>query len=632
MKATRLHHIKTLIAVLLALATHTAQAASTDARLMNEQGHPVLFITSYTPDDALNLSHINDFLTEFDQMGFGDNTIIESLNCKNFSESAQWSQRMVSILSKYQGEQEPLITILLGQEAWATYFSLPDANKPKAPVLMALGSDNLIELPSANDDPRTWMPTSRNFSNELQNRNINVCAGFMYQYAVDETIEMIRKLYPDTEHLAFLSDNTYGGVTLQALVRKVVGEQYPQFDLILIDGRRHTIRSTTERLRRLPSNTTLLIGTWKIDANDSYFTNKATHVMMEAVPTLPVFTLTSVGLDCWAIGGVVPQYSNIGIEIAHKAAALIEKPYAARDLYATIPSHTVVNKQAVSRLKTDLNPLTTRYTLIDNEPSFLDEHPSEVILTIVFLIVIALLCFVIYHRYRRQMRHMKLQVEHVQLLNKRSIGSPTPHNIINLYTQTVAKEEIRDTELRKQFIEQMVENTEPVVQHLQDTTDIVRLNLDILQIDSALSNIVDTCMRLVNEYNAQTHNGNTFHLECGEDSISILTDIKRFEQVMRCLLANAERFTHNGTVNVDIERLGPQVQISVTDNGCGLPDDKRGGLIDQDNLAHTNDDNNVDIALHLSRLIIKRLGGQLWFDELYRNGSCVIVTLPIYQS
>ncbi|RHA21075.1 hypothetical protein DW946_14605, partial [Bacteroides caccae] len=32
--------------------------------------------------------------------------------------------------------------------------------------------------------------------------------------------------YPKTEHIAFISDNTYGGVTMQALVRKgkVVGK------------------------------------------------------------------------------------------------------------------------------------------------------------------------------------------------------------------------------------------------------------------------------------------------------------------------------------------------------------------------------------------------------------------------
>ena len=40
-------------------------------------------------------------------------------------------------------------------------------------------------------------------------------------------------------NIAFISDNTYGGVTLQAHVRKEM-KQFPDMNLILLDGREHT--------------------------------------------------------------------------------------------------------------------------------------------------------------------------------------------------------------------------------------------------------------------------------------------------------------------------------------------------------------------------------------------------------
>ena len=41
---------------------------------------------------------------------------------------------------------------------------------------------------------------------------------------------MIRAFYPKTKHIAFISDNTYGGVTMQALVRKEM-KKFPDLDL-----------------------------------------------------------------------------------------------------------------------------------------------------------------------------------------------------------------------------------------------------------------------------------------------------------------------------------------------------------------------------------------------------------------
>ena len=48
--------------------------------------------------------------------------------------------------------------------------------------------------------------------------------------------ELIRTLYPEVENLAFISDNTYGGISLQALVREEM-ENYPDLNLVLVDSR-----------------------------------------------------------------------------------------------------------------------------------------------------------------------------------------------------------------------------------------------------------------------------------------------------------------------------------------------------------------------------------------------------------
>ena len=50
-----------------------------------------------------------------------------------------------------------------------------------------------------------------------------------------------------------------------------------------------------------------MVGTWRVDKNEAYFMPNATYAMMEATPAIPAFTLSSVTLGSWAIGGVLPD-------------------------------------------------------------------------------------------------------------------------------------------------------------------------------------------------------------------------------------------------------------------------------------------------------------------------------------
>lgn len=53
-------------------------------------------------------------------------------------------------------------------------------------------------------------------------------------------------------------------------VRKEM-KKFPEIDLILMDGRRHTIYTIVEELRHLPENTVIMVGTWRVDMNEGYF-------------------------------------------------------------------------------------------------------------------------------------------------------------------------------------------------------------------------------------------------------------------------------------------------------------------------------------------------------------------------
>lgn len=347
--------------------------------------HPVLIISSYNPDAGRTSGNISDFMEEFQRLG-GTNTIaLENMNCKSFSESPLWERRMAELLAKYQGDKSPALIVLIGQEAWAAYLSLEDSICGNTPVVSALSSRNAILLPGDTVDLKTWMPESVDFFTDFPSSPIK--AGFVYEYDVEANINMIKQMYPGTKNIAFVSDNSYGGVAMQAYVVKEM-QKFPELNLILLDGRVNTIYTICDRLHELPENTAILMGTWRVDMNDGYFMRNATYAMMEAAPTLPTFSLSSVGLGYWAVAGVVPAYRALGKEMARQSYRLLTTSQDSETHMEIIPNETILDGKLVKEKKLNIAGLPEPVKMLNVTPSFYEQYKYHIWFVGVVLLVL----------------------------------------------------------------------------------------------------------------------------------------------------------------------------------------------------------------------------------------------------
>jgi hypothetical protein len=61
--------------------------------------------------------------------------------------------------------------------------------------------------------------------------------------------------------------------------------------------------------------------------------------MMSANPHIPAFTITSVGLGHWAMGGYIPQYRNQGADLAQEVMQTLSRKNTVNELKKiTIPN------------------------------------------------------------------------------------------------------------------------------------------------------------------------------------------------------------------------------------------------------------------------------------------------------
>ena len=606
--------------------------------------HPVLIISSYNPDAGRTSSNISDFMEEFQRLG-GTNTVaLENMNCKSFSEAPFWEKRMAGLLSKYQNDKSPALIVLIGQEAWAAYLSLEDSVCGNTPVVSALSSRNAILLPGDTIDLKTWMPESVDFFTDFPDSPIK--AGFVYEYDVEANINMVKQMYPDTENIAFISDNSYGGVAMQAYVVKEM-KKFPELDLILLDGRVNTIYTICDRLHELPEHTAVLMGTWRVDMNDGYFMRNATYAMMEAAPALPTFSLSSAGLGYWAVAGIVPAYRALGKEMARQSYRLLTDPQDGNTHMEIIPNETILDGKLVKEKKLNIAGLSQPVKMLNVTPSFYEQYKYHIwSVGAVLLVLLGGLFVSLYFYYHTKklkdelevsegaLREAKDRAEESSRLKSAFLANMsheirTPLNAIVGFSDVLSAGGASEEEQRGYF-EIIRTNSDLLLRLINDILDVSRLEADRVILSLESCNVVQICQQVVASVAQARRSTNQFLFECEREVVEMRTDVQRLQQVVINLLSNADKFTKEGTITLKLELdTARNVAVfSVTDTGCGIPLDKQKRVFER--FEKLNEYvQGTGLGLSICKLTVEKWGGEIWIDPAYTDGARFMFTHPM---
>lgn len=99
------------------------------------------------------------------------------------------------------------------------------------------------------------------------------------------------------------------------------------------------------------------------------------------------------------------------------------------------------------------------------------------------------------------------------------------------------------------------------------------------------------------------------------------------EALLRHLIENAIQYTEKGVITVACSEYGEMLRVSVTDTGKGIPAEHRGNIFNT--FREIGDNQKLQgLGLVICQSIVKLLGGKLWLDESYTDGSRFIFELP----
>lgn len=206
----------------------------------------------------------------------------------------------------------------------------------------------------------------------------------------------------------------------------------------------------------------------------------------------------------------------------------------------------------------------------------------------------------------------------------------TPLNALSGFSSLLTEEGL-DDETRRQCNEVIQQNSELLLKLINDVIDLSSLEFGKLQFCIAQHDAVSICKNVIDTVNKvkQTQAELTFTTELEE--MPIETDDSRLQQVLINLLINATKFTPQGSIVLKLEKeTNDTVLFTVTDTGCGIPKDRQTNIFQRFEKLNENAQGS-GLGLSICQLIIEHIGGQIWIDSEYAEGSRFCFTHPISQ-
>jgi PAS domain S-box-containing protein len=171
-----------------------------------------------------------------------------------------------------------------------------------------------------------------------------------------------------------------------------------------------------------------------------------------------------------------------------------------------------------------------------------------------------------------------------------------------------------------------------IIEDMLDVSSIVsgKLRLEIRRVD--LAEVVRSAVETVRP----AIDAKEIRLEMSVQSgvPPVAGDADRLRQVCWNMLSNAVKFTHRGgEIRVSLASSGPQVEISVSDNGAGIPLDFLPFVFDrfrQADAGATRSTGGLGLGLAISRHLVELQGGRIFAEsDGPGTGATFRIELPL---
>ena len=156
-----------------------------------------------------------------------------------------------------------------------------------------------------------------------------------------------------------------------------------------------------------------------------------------------------------------------------------------------------------------------------------------------------------------------------------------------------------------------------------------------LEIAPQRLNLKALCMEVMDSFQPKLMTKNqSIDTDIPQDLPDVYADVDQVQRVLSNLIDNAIKYSPaRGRMGIAaLHRTTEKVQISIRDNGPGIPRDNQKSIFEENfRLQRDRAEDGYGLGLALCQRIIRAHYGQIWVDSKQGEGSCFHFTVPGYR-
>jgi signal transduction histidine kinase len=180
------------------------------------------------------------------------------------------------------------------------------------------------------------------------------------------------------------------------------------------------------------------------------------------------------------------------------------------------------------------------------------------------------------------------------------------------------------------------QSTGRLVELTEDLLDVTRLQAGRLELHVEPHDLVALARRVAKRLQVSTQQ-HTLRVHCDAPYVVVRVDVKRMEQVLTNLVSNAIKYSpRGGTIDITICETPAEdsAMLAIRDHGIGIPEAQRArifGRFERAQNAREFGITGTGLGLFLSRELVVRHGGRIWFESVEGQGTTFFLTVPLAQ-
>jgi signal transduction histidine kinase len=585
----------------------------------------VLMIFSEAKDLPGNIMIEQAFRAELQRLSPGPvEFYAEHMDASHFANKELYRIFRDYLAAKYQGEPLDLLMVFLGRD-FKLAEDLPPDVFPKVPAIFVTASE--MEVPQA-----------------LVQSGI---AGIVQRYDPAATINLMRQLQPDLEHIVVIGGTSESDARtlgrIEAVSRAAQGIRFEFWT-------NRPMKELIEPASELPAGTALLLSTVLSDASgQTYYMSQAAQ-FLSPYASAPIYALGGSAIGSGALGGAAINPANVGRDAAATAA---------RALAGNLPEPRITIRTNITGM-VDWRQLqhwgisprrVPADCVMQNRPKSLwEEHRRTISLILAVLLAQAItIAALLVQRSQRRRAETEIQRQRTELAHASRLSTmgQLASSLAHEINQPLGAI-LRNAEAAELFLD-------------RDKPDLAELRAivaDIRKDDQRAGGVIDRMRSLLKRQKLDSTqldvrelleetlalarpDARLRHFQLTLDAPALIPRVRgdrvQLQQVLLNLILNAMdsmTSSRNGdstdkiVVTASPDNSG-SVEISVSDCGEGISADKLPRIFEP---FFTTKPNGMGMGLAISKTIIEAHGGTIRARNNPDHGATFSFTLPVQKA